>query len=171
MPERHCPHPRCPHWRRIGLEISADHDAISHYVDVPVARDAAYDARLSINACRTPLSAICLCPIFLLFALHRRCIGVLHLEPVRRAAGAVGRIFPLRHDTFSPSLHECRNTVSPSPSMCSLNRMPTPALAKIISSVALRPSSGSRAGRRRLARSDRRRTGKCFHHGGGSERD
>src|SRR6476619_164867 len=42
-----------------------------------------------------------------------------------------------------PSLQAWRNTVSPSPSMCSLNRMPGPALAKIISSVTLRPSSGS----------------------------
>jgi hypothetical protein len=39
-----------------------------------------------------------------------------------------------------PSLQAWRNTVSPSPSMCSLNRMSDPALARIISSVALRPS-------------------------------
>ena len=29
---------------------------------------------------------------------------VFHLEPVGRAAGAVGRILPLRHDTFKPHL-------------------------------------------------------------------
>src|SRR5262245_53081034 len=43
----------------------------------------------------------------------------------------------------SPSLQACRNMVSPLPSMCSLNRMPDAALARIISSVALRLSSGS----------------------------
>src|SRR5262249_20826393 len=37
-----------------------------------------------------------------------------------------------------------RKTVSPAPSMCSLNRMPGPDLARIISRVAFRPSSGSR---------------------------
>jgi ABC-type uncharacterized transport system substrate-binding protein len=43
-----------------------------------------------------------------------------------------------------PILQAWAKTVGPSPPMCSLNRMPGPALASIISSVALRPSSGSR---------------------------
>src|SRR5690349_17533623 len=43
-----------------------------------------------------------------------------------------------------PNLQACRNTVSPSPSICSLNRTPAPASAKIISSVALRRSKGAR---------------------------
>ena len=30
----------------------------------------------------------------------------------------------------SPSLQACRNTVAPSPSMCSLNRMPVASLGK-----------------------------------------
>src|SRR5262249_54020959 len=43
-----------------------------------------------------------------------------------------------------PSLQAWRKTVSPSPSMCSLNLMPGLALATIDASVALRTSSGSR---------------------------
>src|SRR5262245_52144238 len=43
-----------------------------------------------------------------------------------------------------PSLQACAKMVGPSPSICSLNRMPGPALAKIDASVALRTSSGSR---------------------------
>src|SRR5215471_16403830 len=43
-------------------------------------------------------------PFFLLFALHRRCIRVLHFEPVRRAAGTVGRILPLRDNAFEAKL-------------------------------------------------------------------
>jgi hypothetical protein len=33
-----------------------------------------------------------------------RRIGVLHLEPIGRAARTVGRVLPLRHDTFEPDL-------------------------------------------------------------------
>ena len=46
---------------------------------------------------------------------------------------------PFRFDTMpsSPSLHACRNTVSPSPSICSLNRMPGLALATMDARVAL----------------------------------
>ena len=39
-------------------------------------------------------------PIFLGFALHRRSRRVLHLEPIRRAAGAIYRVLALRHDAF-----------------------------------------------------------------------
>src|SRR5262245_5128875 len=37
-------------------------------------------------------------------ALHRRCRQVLHLEPIRRAAGAIHRVLPLRHDAFESHL-------------------------------------------------------------------
>src|SRR6516164_10943719 len=43
-------------------------------------------------------------PILLGFALHGRCIQVLHFEPIGRAAGTVGRVLALRHDTFKPHL-------------------------------------------------------------------
>src|SRR5215813_104742 len=43
-------------------------------------------------------------PFFLLFALHRRCIRVLHFEPIRRAAGTVGRVLPLRDNAFEAKL-------------------------------------------------------------------
>src|SRR5260221_7076623 len=33
-----------------------------------------------------------------------RCSRVLHFEPVGRAARTVGRVLPLRHDTFEPHL-------------------------------------------------------------------
>ena len=33
-------------------------------------------------------------------ALHGRCIRLLHLEPIGRAAGAVGRVLSLRNDVF-----------------------------------------------------------------------
>src|SRR4029450_5012200 len=44
----------------------------------------------------------------------------------------------------SPILQAWAKTVGPSPSICSLNRMPEWALATIDASVALRTSSGSR---------------------------
>src|SRR6266496_5442508 len=43
----------------------------------------------------------------------------------------------------SPSLQAWAKTVGPSPSICSLNRIPDEALATIDASVALRTSSGS----------------------------
>src|SRR6516164_8110434 len=43
-------------------------------------------------------------PILLGFALHGRCIGVLHFEPIGRAAGTVGRVLALRDDTFEAKL-------------------------------------------------------------------
>src|SRR6266480_5501817 len=42
----------------------------------------------------------------------------------------------------SPILQACANTVGPSPSMCLLNRMPGPTLARVEASAALRTSSG-----------------------------
>src|SRR5262249_22582846 len=52
----------------------------------------------------------------------------------------------LRFDTMPsrPILQAWANTVGPSPSICSLNRMPEPALTTMDASVALRTSSGSR---------------------------
>src|SRR5215472_16656607 len=43
-------------------------------------------------------------PILLCLALHRRCIRVLHFEPIGRAAGTIGRILALRHDAFEAEL-------------------------------------------------------------------
>jgi len=43
-----------------------------------------------------------------------------------------------------PILQPCARTVGPSPSMCSLNFRPGPALASMLASVALRTSSRSR---------------------------
>src|SRR5262252_3650440 len=52
----------------------------------------------------------------------------------------------LRFETMpsSPILQAWAKMVAPSPSICSLNRMPALALAAIDASVALRTSSGSR---------------------------
>jgi hypothetical protein len=38
------------------------------------------------------------------FARHRRASRVVHLEPVGRAAGTVGRVLALRHDAFESEL-------------------------------------------------------------------
>src|ERR1700737_1582394 len=43
-------------------------------------------------------------PILLGFALHRGRVGVLALDPVRRAARPVARVLPLRHNAFEPEL-------------------------------------------------------------------
>src|SRR5262249_4548722 len=43
-------------------------------------------------------------PVLFLFALHGRCRRVLHLEPIGRAAGAVGGVIALRHDGFESHL-------------------------------------------------------------------
>src|SRR6516164_9919053 len=40
-----------------------------------------------------------LCPLASA-SLHRRCIGVLHFEPIGRAARTIGKVLPLRDDTF-----------------------------------------------------------------------
>src|SRR5262249_49589146 len=43
-------------------------------------------------------------PILFGFPFHSRCIRVLHFEPIRRAAGTVDGILPLRHDAFETEL-------------------------------------------------------------------
>src|SRR5262249_29168007 len=99
-----------------------------------------------------------------------RRIGVLHLEPIGRPAGAVGRVVPLGDNAFEAKLagmapfatrdraahgaplHVLRRRQSPpgakhglaERSMCSLSRMPASALARIISSVAFRLPSVTR---------------------------
>ena len=50
------------------------------------------------------LPVIAACPILLRLALHRRSRRIFHLEPVGRAAGAVARAEPLRHDALKPEL-------------------------------------------------------------------
>src|SRR5262245_52070286 len=47
---------------------------------------------------------IYLCPILLGLPFHSRCIRVLHLEPIGRAAGAVVGVLALRHDAFQAHL-------------------------------------------------------------------
>jgi len=69
---------------------------------------------------------------------------VLHLEPVRGAPGAVGRVPVLRHNAFI--LQTCRNTTSAGVAE---------VLVQALASVALRISSGSR---RRSAPSSSRRS-------------
>src|SRR5262249_41483796 len=43
-------------------------------------------------------------PVLLLFALHGRCIRVLHFKPIRRAAGTVSGILALRDNAFKAEL-------------------------------------------------------------------
>src|SRR5262249_26466656 len=43
-------------------------------------------------------------PILLRFPLHRRASRILHFKPIGRAAGTVGGVLALRHDTFKPHL-------------------------------------------------------------------
>jgi len=50
------------------------------------------------------LSPFFFAPILFGLPFHGRCICVFHFEPIGRAAGTVGRIPPLRHDTFKPHL-------------------------------------------------------------------
>src|SRR5262245_44092253 len=44
------------------------------------------------------------CPILFRLALHRRRFWVLHLEPIGRAAGPIGRVLPLRNDALQAEL-------------------------------------------------------------------
>jgi hypothetical protein len=73
---------------------------------------------------------------------------------LKTPAGWSGATIPSRWDFLFPAAGAVGRI---SPSMCSLNRMPAPALAKIISSLALRPSRGS--GRRSSPFSSIRSTG------------
>jgi hypothetical protein len=41
-------------------------------------------------------------PILVGLALHCRRVGILHLEPIGRAVGAIGRALALGHDAFEP---------------------------------------------------------------------
>src|SRR5262245_50042233 len=43
-------------------------------------------------------------PFLIRLALHRRRLWVLHLEPIGRATGAVGRALAFRNDAFEPEL-------------------------------------------------------------------
>ena len=96
------------------------------------ARLRRVDFELVVEASLSPLS-----PILLGFAFHSRRIWVLALDPVRRAAGPVARVLPLRHDAFEPHLAGVRETSGPSSlSRCSLKRSP---------GAARRSSAASRA--------------------------
>jgi len=44
------------------------------------------------------------CPVFLGFSLHCWCVGVLHFQPIGRAARTIGRLFPLRDNAFETEL-------------------------------------------------------------------
>ena len=62
----------------------------------------------------------------------------LALDPIPRASRAIGRAKLHGCDAFEAKLQAWGKAVGPSPSICSLNRMPGPALATIDASVALR---------------------------------
>jgi hypothetical protein len=66
-------------------------------------------------------------PILFCFALPGRRCRVLHLEPIGRAAGAVDRAKPLRHNALKAKLEGVRNTTSPGSAMCSVNCKPRAA--------------------------------------------
>ena len=65
-------------------------------------------------------------------------LWVLALDPIPRASRAIGRAKLHGCDAFQAKLQAWGKAVGPSPSICSLNRMPGPALATIDASVALR---------------------------------
>ena len=46
----------------------------------------------------------CFPPVLFLLSLHRRCIRVLHFDPIGRAPRTVGRVLALRHDAFEAEL-------------------------------------------------------------------
>jgi hypothetical protein len=91
--------------------------------------------------------------------------GFLLLDPIRRAAGAVGGALALRHDAFeSPSCRRGRIRSGPSASMCSLRRRPGAALAKTEARIALRPQAAPGEDHHRLTQSGRSRRGtRCCH--------
>src|SRR5262249_19373229 len=63
-------------------------------------RTRAYLQMVSSRSCEPLLPH----PSLFLFALHRLSRQVLHLEPIRRAPRAVGRVLALRHDAFESYL-------------------------------------------------------------------
>ena len=83
-------------------------------------------------------------PVFLRLALHRRCIRVLHFEPIGRAAGTIGRILALRHDAFEAELAGMVEDGRAIALDMLVEPDAGPALASTLASVALRTSSGSR---------------------------
>ena len=74
-----------------------------------------------------------------------RRLRVLELEPVRRPARSVARSQPLRDDSLQPHLAGVLEDRQPqSCSRCSFRRAPRLALRRMLASVALRTSIGSR---------------------------
>src|SRR4029077_286376 len=75
-----------------------------HHAPVPWRRSALRPRagwhRARRSSARSPSSA----PIFLGFALYGRGIGVLHLEPIGRAAGTIVGFLPLRDNSFKTEL-------------------------------------------------------------------
>ena len=69
-----------------------------HHAPVPSRRSASRPRAGWHRARRSSARSLSSAPILLGFALHGRRIGVFHLEPIGRAAGPIGRVFPLRHD-------------------------------------------------------------------------
>src|SRR6266404_664127 len=67
-------------------------------------------AKWPLRPCQTQmascpaLSPFLFAPIFFGFPLDGRCIRVFHFEPIGRASRTVGRVLPLRHDSFEPHL-------------------------------------------------------------------
>ena len=53
-----------------------------------------------------------LAPILLHLPLHRGRGRVLHLEPIARPAGAIGRAEPLRYDAFEAELASVAHSLS-----------------------------------------------------------
>jgi hypothetical protein len=70
-----------------------------------------------------------------------------------------------------PSLQAWRNTVSPSPSVCSLKRCLARPWPRSSQGWPCGPPADQVGDRRRSVRSGRRRKGRYFRHSGGSERD
>jgi hypothetical protein len=64
-------------------------------------------------------SAIGPCPSPLPPRASWPCLWVLHLEPIGRAAGAIGRALALRDDAFEAHPAGCRKITSPGSVMCS----------------------------------------------------
>ena len=95
---------------------------------------------------------------------HRLARRVLRLEPHLRWPAAIGRV-------SSPMRQTCSNTVGPSPARCSLYRMARGLALPVWRAAACARSAASRAGRRRHARSGRRRTAPPHCHGVGSGTD
>ena len=91
------------------------------------------------NECRS------FAPVLFRLSLHRRCIRVLHFEPIGRAAGLVGGILALRHNVFEAEL------AIPLWDFCDTLQMFSPDHITgrfSCSDVAIRTRGGVRMGRR-----------------------